>query len=160
MYRLSVRCRQKALGIPGCPWAIKHSGLVFLYTSLFSEAISNCNRRIIWLLLFAISFLNALLDTHPHCFNKDEEYHVINKYLPKRSVTECPDFEETIDACCNKCEQHYGQRSWKQIFHFLIESKATAHAIPGTNIVKSLCSVKPGCSYPSLSEVELRRIST
>ena len=118
------------------------------------------HRSIIWLLLFAISFLNALLDTHPHCFNKDEEYHVINKYLPKRSVTECPDFEETIDACCNKCEQHYGQRSWKQIFHFLIESKATAHAIPGTNIVKSLCSVKPGCSYPSLSEVGLRCIST
>ena len=55
--------------------------------------------------------LNALLDTNSHCFNKDEEYHVINKYLPKRSVTECPDFEETIDACCNKCEQHYGQRS-------------------------------------------------
>ena len=59
--------------------------------------------------LFAISFLNALLDTHPHCFNKNEEYHVINKYLPKRSGTECPDFEETVDACCNKCEQHNGQ---------------------------------------------------
>lgn len=25
------------------------------------------------------------------------------------SVTECPDFEETVDACCNKCEQHNGQ---------------------------------------------------
>lgn len=59
--------------------------------------------------LFAISFLNALLDTNSHCFNKNEEYHVINKYLPKRSVTECPDFEETVDTCCNKCEQHNGQ---------------------------------------------------
>lgn len=38
------------------------------------------------LLFFTFSFVDALLDTYPHDFNKSEENQVIDKSFPERSI--------------------------------------------------------------------------